>query len=101
MRVRTRDGRVDESRALTGPDALDRLLALGAHLEVVAPVDLVDGEAAEAADELGHRRRMLVVGGDGDGIAVVGDDIEDGQVQGARGVERLPELALRHGALAE
>ena len=46
---------------------------------------------AGAWSAVGHR----------DGVAVVGHDVEHGQVQRARRVEALPELALRAGALAE
>ena len=95
------DHRVDQARAGAGPHARDRVRTLAAHLEVVAAVDLHDVEAADAAHHLRDRRGRLVGRPHRDRVAVVGDDVEHREVEPARGVERLPELAFGRRALAE
>ena len=57
VRVRAGDVGVDEGRADAGPHVLDDRAGLAADLEVVGAVEAVDVEAAEAGDQLGHRRR--------------------------------------------
>jgi len=99
--IGARDGGVEEHGAGADPYVGDRLGALGAHLEVVAAVDLHHVEAAESAHHLVNRRGMLVGGANRDRVAVVGDDEQHWEVQACRGVERFPELALAAGALAE
>ena len=68
---------------------------------VVGAVEAVHVEAAEAGHHVGHRGRLLIGGGHGDGKAVVRDHEEDRQMEGARAVEALPELPLAAGALSE
>ena len=94
-------GGMDERRAYSGPDLGHDVGGPGAHLEVVAPVETMDVEAAEATDQLRDGRRRLIRRGDRDGEAVVGHHVEDGEVEAAGGVEAFPELALRGGTLAE
>src|SRR5680860_818509 len=101
VRVRAGDERVDEPRALPGSYAVDRLRTLAAHFEVVAPVDVGDVEATEAHDHLGDRPGCLVAGAHRYRVAVVGDDVEDGQPETTGGVEALPELALGARTLAQ
>ena len=58
-------------------------------------------EPGEAPDQLGNRRGRLLPGGDGDGVAVVSDDVEHGQPLVAGRVQALPELPLRGGAFSK
>jgi hypothetical protein len=92
VRVRASHLRVDQRRARPGADVRDDVARPGADLEVVAAVDDVHGQAPKAGDELRDGRRGLLVGGDGDGVAVVGHHEQDRQVERARRVEALPEL---------
>ena len=73
MRVGAGHGGVDERRAHAGPDFGHDVGRPGPHLEVIAPVQPVNMEAPEAADQLGDRRRRLIGGWDRNGEAVVGD----------------------------
>ena len=58
-------------------------------------------QAADAHHHLRDRRGRLIARPHRDRVPVVGDDVEDGQAEPARGVQALPELALRARALAE
>ena len=87
VRVGPGDLGVDEAGALCRPHPGDGPGPLLAGLEVVGPVDLVDGEAAKAPDHLGDRSGRLVLGPHGDGVAVVGDDVQHWQVQADGGVQ--------------
>ena len=102
VRVRARHHRVDEARSCARAHVRDRVGALAlAHLEVVAAVHLHDVQPADAAHHLRDRRGRLVGRAHRDRVAVVGDDVEHREVQTARGVERLPELAFGSRAFAE
>src|SRR4029450_5988590 len=101
MRVRERHRGMDEPRPLPGAYAVDRLGTARSHLEVVAPVEDGHVQAADAHHHLRHRRWRLIARPHRDGVPVVGDDIEDGQAEAARGVQALPELALPARAFAE
>ncbi len=101
VRVGPGDRGVDERRPGARPHVGDGLLGQGADREVVGAVDGVDGQAGEPGHQLGHRRRGLLGRRDRDGVAVVGHHEQHRQVLGAGGVEALPELALRRGALAQ
>ena len=57
---------------------------------------LVTHEAEIAA----HATRRIHLDRDGDGIAVVLDQVDDGKLQIARRIERLPEFALRRRAFS-
>ncbi len=57
MGVGAGHGGVDERRAHAGPDFGHDVGPPGPHLEVIAPVQPVNMEAPEAADQLGNRRR--------------------------------------------
>ena len=74
---------------------------LGPARGVVPSVHLGHGQAPETPDQLGYRCRRLVGRPHGDGVAVVGHDVEHGQVEPAGRVQALPELALGRGPLAE
>ncbi len=101
VRVGPRDLGMDQRRPDAGPDVGHRLGAQPSGLEVVGAVPPPDLEAAEARHQVADRGRRLVRAGDADGVAVVGHHEQDGQVERAGAVERLPELALAGGALAE
>ena len=101
VRVRPRDAGVDQRGAHTGAHTRDHLRGEGAHRVVVAAVDRVHLEAAEPPHQLVDRRRRLVDGRHRDRVAVVGDDEQHREVQRARRVEALPEVALRGRALPE
>ena len=101
MRVRARHGGVDQSRPLSRPHALDRLGALRSHLEVVAPVEDGHVQAPDAHHHLRHRRGRLIACAHRDRVPVVGDHVEHGQTEPARGVQALPELALGARTFAE
>ena len=98
-------GRVTVAWIRAGPTPARTWLMIDAgplaHLEVVGAVEPMDVEPTEAADQLGDRRRRLVARRHRDRVAVVGDDEQDRQVERARGVEALPELALGRRAFAE
>ena len=101
VRVRPDGVGVDQGRADAGADLLDDRSGRLAHLEVVGAVDVGDLEAPEPGHQLVDGGRVLFGRRDGDGEAVVGHDVQDRQVEAARRVERLPELALAARALAE
>ncbi|GIU90119.1 MAG: hypothetical protein KatS3mg010_1218 [Acidimicrobiia bacterium] len=101
VRVRPRHERVHEARPGAGAHPRDRVGPLAPHLEVVATVHLHDVQAADAAHHLRDRRGVLVRRPYRYRVPVVGDDVQHGEVQAARGVERLPELPLRRRPLAE
>ena len=101
VRVRTGHERVEQRGPGAGPDVGDRLGAPRARLEVVAPVELVDGETAETLHQLADGRRRLLAGRDRNGEPVVRNDIKDGEVLDTRGVERLPELAFGRRAFTQ
>ena len=95
VRVGTDHLGVHQRRALPLPRVGDRLLQHLVGGEEVAAVDFLDEEVREAAHELGDRAAGGVhLDRDGDGVAVVLDEIDDGELEVRRGVERLPELAL-------
>jgi hypothetical protein len=92
---------VHEGGTLPLARVLDRLAHRIVALEHVAAVDLLDEEARKARDELGDAPAGGVhLDRDGDRVAVVLDEVDDGQFQVAGGVQRLPELALAGGAVA-
>ena len=70
----------------------DRPGALPPGLDVVGAVQGDDPQARKPRTSSEDRRRRLVGGGHGDGVTGVGDDEHDRQVEGAGGVEALPEL---------
>ena len=102
VRVRPGDLGVDQRRARRRPARGRSRRRRSRGLEVVAAVDLVDRAgrgSPRTISEIGAGDWSL--GRHRDGVAVVGHDEEHRQVQAARGVEALPELALGRGALAE
>ncbi len=67
----------------------------------VAAVHVADEQVREGAHQLGDRPAGgLHLDRHGDGVAVVLDQVEHGQLAVAGRVEALPELALRGGAVA-
>ena len=101
VRVRARDRRVDQRGADAGAHVADDRRGPLADLEVVGAVEPMDVEPTEAADQLGDRRRRLIARRHRDRVAVVGDEEHDRQVERARGVEALPELALGRRSFSE
>ena len=101
MRVRTNDVRVNERRPLALAGIVHRLLHRLVAGDEVAAVDLLYEEVRKRRDELGD----AAAGGVDldryrDRVAVVLDQIDDGQLEVARVVQRLPELAFARGAVA-
>ena len=92
---------MDEQRADAGPHVGDAVGGPAPYLEVVGAVEPEDLQPPEAPHQLRDRRRRLVGDGDRDGVPVVGHHVHDRQVERARRVQRLPELALGGGALAQ
>ena len=102
-RVRVGPGHtgVDQRRTDAGPDLAHHLAGRPSDREVVGAVDRPHLQPGEAPHQLVDRRRGLLRRRHRDGVAVVGHHEQHGQVLHARGVEALPELALRRGALAQ
>jgi len=92
---------VDQGRAEALADAGHDTGGIFADFEIVPTVNAVDGQPREAAHQLGNRSRRLLGRRDRDRITVVGYDVQEGQAQGARGIEALPELALGGRPLAQ
>ena len=89
---------VHKRRAVAGADMLDGAAQGGKAFEKVGAVALLKVEVGEVC----HQRtdvaaRRLVLDRDGDGVAVVLDDIEQRKLALGSRVDRLPELALRGG----
>ena len=99
MAVRPDDVRVDQRGALPRPAVFDRRAQRIVGLHEIAAVDFGDREVREAGQELRDRAaRRVDLDRDRDGVTVVFDQVEDGELQVARGRERFPELPL--GGLA-
>ena len=102
MRVQPHHPGLDEDRpapaARVGegpPQGLDAGQRVGA-------VDADDLQPRERRHEAGDvAARGLELDGDGDGVAVVLDQVEHGEPAGAGGVQRFPELALAGAPVAE
>ncbi len=101
VRVGADDLRVDERRAFALAAVLDGALQSLQRLDRVGAVAAFDKQVGEAFDQAGHvAARGLHLDGDADGVAVVFDEEDDGQLQVARRVQGLPELALARRAVA-
>jgi hypothetical protein len=101
MRVRTNHLRVDEGGPAAVAAILDRLAHHREAGQRIAAVDLAHEKVRERADELGDAAaRRLHLDGDRDRVTVVLDEIDDGDLAIARGVEALPELAFGRGSVA-
>jgi hypothetical protein len=92
---------VYEHRALAAAHVVGRLLHHRVAREQIAPVDFENQQIGES----GHELRDAAAGGvdldrDGDRVAVVLDQIDDRELEIARRVERLPELAFTRRAVA-
>ena len=102
VRVRPDDLGVHERRPLAGARVGDRVRHGAIAREEVGPVDALDEEARERRDEPRDvAAGRLHLDGNRDRVAVVFDEVDDGQVAEARGVERLPELAFARRAVAD
>jgi hypothetical protein len=100
MRIGPDDLRVNEGRALPGATPGRGLAQDPEAGHGVTPVHLADQEVGERAEELGDApARGLDLDGNGDGVAVVLNEVQDRQAQVGGGVETLPELALGGGAV--
>ena len=102
VRVRADHLGVHERRALARARVVDgrghRLVAG----EEVGAVDALDEEAGERGDELRDvAAGRLHFDRDGNRVAVVLDQVDDRELERARGVERLPELPFAGGAFAD
>ena len=101
VRIRT-GGVCVQQRRLPLPAAPLHGLARGpVAFEEVSPVALDDLQIGEPGKEARHvAAGRLYLNGDRDGVLVVLDQEQDGQLQVARRIEGFPELALRRGAVA-
>jgi len=92
---------VHEGRALAGAAPGHRLPQHGQAGQGVAAVDLAHQQVGKGLHEAGDAAPGgLGLHGDGYGIAVVFDHVQDGQPASGGGVEALPELAFRGRAVA-
>ena len=91
---------LDEGRALAGAGGVERGLGHGVHGEHVVAVDPDAGEA-EAAGAVPERGAGLLLVGLGDGPLVVLAEEHDRAVVDAGEDERLGDVALAGGAVAE
>ncbi len=93
---------VDEGRPLARAAPLDGAATRGVRGERVAAVALLEVEVWEGLHESRDAAaRGLHLDRDRDRVAVVLHEEEDGQLQVARGVQRLPELALARRPVAD
>ena len=70
--------------------------------EEVGAVDALDEETGERGDQLRNvATRRLHFDRDGNGVAIVLDQIDDRELERTGGVERLPELPFAGGAFAD
>ncbi len=92
---------VNERRTLAGANVIDRGLERCIADDGIGAVDFVEMEVGESLDQLAdvaarrahfHRHR--------NGVLVIFDQVQHGQLQVRRGVQRLPELAFAGGAIA-
>ncbi len=101
VRVGPDDLGVDQRRPAPLARVRHRLLQDALALREVGAVDRQQQQVGERHDNLGEvAARRLDFTRDGDGVAVVLDEIHDGQSLAARRVQRFPELAFGGGALA-
>ena len=102
VRVGANDVRMDEGRPLPVARVGERVLQRIVRGQKVAAVGLGDEEAGIRTHELRDGAAGRVhLDGHRDRIAVVLHDEDDGELQRARRVQRLPELAFRGGALSD
>src|SRR5215467_8870990 len=100
VRVGANDMSADERGAAALADVVDCLLGDGVRLERVGAVDLGDLQSGKIANQFGDTAaRGLHFNGDGDGVAVVFDEVEEGKLFGAGGVKGFPEFAFAGGAV--
>ena len=101
MGVGPDDVGVDEGGAFAGTNPIGRGLHGAERSQKVGAVDLLAEEAGEAGDQFGDLAAGgLAFDGDGDGVAVILDQIEEREALEAGDIERLPEFALAGGAIA-
>src|ERR1700723_3522983 len=87
--------RVNKSGAATVAAVLNGSFADGIAFERIGAVAFGDVKARKPAREFRDAAaRGLYFDGDGNGVAVVFDQIKEGEFLGTRGVQRLPELAF-------
>ena len=93
--------RVNESRPAAFAHVMNRFLADAVAFEGIGAIAFGDVQAGETFDEAGNAAAGgLHFNGNGDGVAVVFDEIEERKLFGARGVQRFPEFAFAGGAIA-
>src|SRR6184192_2910390 len=93
MRIRTNDLRMDERRSLSLACVLDRLTHRVVTGDQIASVDLLHKQIRESAHELRDRSAGRIdLHRDGNGVAVVLDEKNNGELEIARCIEALPEL---------
>ena len=101
MRIRAGDVRVHEGRAAPFADVTHGFLANGIAFERIRAITFGNVQAGEAARQLGDAPAgRLDFDGDGDGIAVVLDEIEDGELLRAGDIQGFPELAFAGGTIS-
>jgi hypothetical protein len=93
---------VDERRALAGARVADRCLHRAVTGQEIGAVDALHEEPRKRRDEL----RDVAPGGldlhrHGDRVAVVLDEVDDGEAPETGRVQRLPELTLARRALSD
>ena len=101
VRVRTCDARVYDRGALAGTHVRDGFAHRREAGEEVGAVDRVDVHSRKRPQQPGNiAAGSLRFDWDGDGVAVVFDQKQDGEMPQAGGVHRLPELAFARRAVA-
>ena len=92
---------MNERRALALPGIVHRLRHHFVAREQITAIHFLDVEVREGRDEPGNRSAGRVdFDRDGDGVAVVLDEVDDGQLEVGGRIQRLPEFSLRCCAVA-
>src|SRR5437764_3628885 len=101
MRVRSDHVRVNECWTLSLPGVVDGALEHVVAGEEITPVDFLDVEVREGANQLRDTSTGSVdLDRHRDGVAVVFDEVDGGQLEIARGIQRFPKLSFAGLAFA-
>ncbi len=101
VRVGASDVCVDQRWAAAFADVANGFLADGVAFEGVGAIAFGDVQVGKVSNEFRNAAACgLDFDGNGDGVTVVFDEIEERKFLGASGVERFPEFAFAGGAVA-